>query len=239
MASRPCTAICAGGSPCEAWAVRGSDPALCVAHGGGRWPVGAPAGNTNALRHGYYTGPELPEDCTIDAIIDMLYHKQIALDDFIDQILSIGQPAVEELAHLLKIHGQNASRLGRLLRDRRALSGDAAHEDGYCTTDSLRLRRDGLNAAPLAANGVPSGEEASSQVKAICEATDQNRQEPHPLTLQNAPRNTSGDALAFLLDLKHHTCRALACWKPVPAAACNDAAPPSWGLPSKPSVASV
>jgi hypothetical protein len=122
MASRPCTAICADGSPCEAWAVRGSDPALCVARGGGRWPVGAPAGNTNALRHGYYTGPELPEDCTIDAIIDMLYHKQIALDDFIDQILSIGQPAVEELAHLLKIHGQNASRLGRLLRDRPVLS---------------------------------------------------------------------------------------------------------------------
>jgi hypothetical protein len=59
-------------------------------------------------------------------VIDMLYHKQILLNDFIDQILAAGRPAIEELAHLLKIHGQNASRLGRLLRDRRALSGDAA-----------------------------------------------------------------------------------------------------------------
>ena len=33
---------------------------------------------------------------------------------------------VSELARLLAIHGQNASRLGRLLRDKRALSGDAA-----------------------------------------------------------------------------------------------------------------
>jgi hypothetical protein len=56
----------------------------------------------------------------------MLYHKQILLDDFIDQILAAGRPAIEEPAHLLEIHGQNASRLGRLLRDRRALSGDAA-----------------------------------------------------------------------------------------------------------------
>jgi hypothetical protein len=98
------------GSPCKAWAVRGSDPARCAAHGGGRRPVGAPAGNANALRHGYYAAAQLPEDCTIDAVIDMLYHKQLALDDFIDQVLAIGRPAVEELTHLLMIHGQNASR---------------------------------------------------------------------------------------------------------------------------------
>ena len=134
MTSRPCTATRKDGNPCRAWAVRGSDPALCAAHGGGRRPVGPPQGNVNALRHGYYAArprlPEgdspLPEDCTIDAVIDMLYHKQILLDDFIDQILAAGRPAIEELAHLLKIHGQNASRLGRLLRDRRGLSGDAA-----------------------------------------------------------------------------------------------------------------
>ncbi|MGD2148378.1 MAG: hypothetical protein PVH41_16920, partial [Anaerolineae bacterium] len=90
MTSRPCTATRADGNPCRAWAVRGSDPALCAAHGGGRSPVEAPPGNVNALRHGYYAArPEvaggdspLPEDCTIDAVIDMLYHKQILLDDF-------------------------------------------------------------------------------------------------------------------------------------------------------------
>jgi hypothetical protein len=31
-----------------------------------------------------------------------------------------------ELARLLALHGQNASRIGRLLRDQRALSGAAA-----------------------------------------------------------------------------------------------------------------
>ncbi|MGD2146854.1 MAG: hypothetical protein PVH41_09185 [Anaerolineae bacterium] len=109
MTSRPCTATTAAGNPCRAWAVRGSKPALCAAHGGGRWPVGPPQGNVNALRHGYYAarpaGPDrsggelaegdspLPEDCTIDAVIDMLYHKQILLDDFIDQILAAGRPA--------------------------------------------------------------------------------------------------------------------------------------------------
>jgi hypothetical protein len=56
----------------------------------------------------------------------MLYHKQVALDAYIDRILVTGQPSVPELSHLLQIHGQNASRLGRLLRDRRALCGDAA-----------------------------------------------------------------------------------------------------------------
>jgi hypothetical protein len=68
----------------------------------------------------------LPDHCTIEAIIRMLYHKQVALDDYIDHVLATGSPSIHELIHLLRIHGQNASRLGRLLRDRRALSGDAA-----------------------------------------------------------------------------------------------------------------
>jgi hypothetical protein len=96
----------------------------------------------------------------------MLYHKQLALDDFIDQVLAIGRPAVEELAYLLKIHGQNASRLGRLLRDRRALSGDASDEDGYDIAGPLYLHRGGLSAAWQASNGARSGQEASRYVKA-------------------------------------------------------------------------
>lgn len=31
-AKRPCTAVTQDGEPCRAWARRGSDPALCVAH---------------------------------------------------------------------------------------------------------------------------------------------------------------------------------------------------------------
>jgi hypothetical protein len=126
MTSRRCTATCADGSPCRAWAVHGTDPPRCSAHGGTAQPYGAPPGNQNALKHGYYADPDLPEDCTIDAIIRMLYHKQVSLNDYIDQVLDTGTPSIQELSNLLRIHGQNASRLGRLLRDRRALSGDAA-----------------------------------------------------------------------------------------------------------------
>jgi hypothetical protein len=150
MTSRRCTATCADGSPCRAWAVHGSDPPRCAPHGGGKASVGAPAGNQNALKHGFYAassppaGPQhdqapspweggedpfgtgLPAGCTINAIIHMLYHKQVALDDYIDRILRTDRPPIHEFIHLLRIHGQNASRLGRLLRDRRALSGEAA-----------------------------------------------------------------------------------------------------------------
>jgi hypothetical protein len=133
MSSRPCTATCADGSPCKAWAVRSSDPARCAAHGGGSRPVGAPAGNANALRHGFgaacpagpdHGGGNSPDECSIDTIIDLLYQRQLQLDDYIDQVQEAA--TLIELTHLLRIYGQNASRLGRLLRDRRALSGDAA-----------------------------------------------------------------------------------------------------------------
>jgi hypothetical protein len=50
--SRRCSATCANGKPCRAWALRGSEPALCAAHSG---KVGAPPGNKNAQTHGYYS----------------------------------------------------------------------------------------------------------------------------------------------------------------------------------------
>ncbi len=123
---RRCTATCRSGAPCRAWAVRGTDPPRCASHGGSESPPGAPQGNTNALKHGYYAKPHFPEDVSIDAIIDNLYQRQIALDAFITDILAADGASIMELTHLFRIHGQNASRLGRLLRDRRALSGDAA-----------------------------------------------------------------------------------------------------------------
>lgn len=121
--SRKCGATCADGSPCNAWAVRGSDPPRCSAHRD-RHDWGAPAGNQNALKHGYYAQPDLPNDCSIDAVIDDLYQRQLLINDYLDTVLP--NASIEEICHLLRIHGQNASRLGRLLRDRRALSGDAA-----------------------------------------------------------------------------------------------------------------
>jgi hypothetical protein len=83
-------------------------------------------GNQNARKHGFYARADLPEGCSIDVIIDHLYQRQVELDAYIEDILATGDPSIQELVHLLKTYGQNASRLGRLLRDRRALTGDAA-----------------------------------------------------------------------------------------------------------------
>ncbi len=124
--STRCTATCRNGAACRAWAVRGSDPPRCVHHGGSTSRTGAPRGNTNAVKHGFYAGPQPPDGVSIDAIIENLYERQLRLDAVIDEILVANQASLVELTHLLQLHGQNASRLGRLLRDRRALSGDAA-----------------------------------------------------------------------------------------------------------------
>lgn len=40
--------------PCNAWAIRGSDPPACATHSG-RAVGGAPLGNKNALKHGFYS----------------------------------------------------------------------------------------------------------------------------------------------------------------------------------------
>ncbi len=128
--STRCSATTKAGRPCRAWAVRGTDPPRCAAHGGGKAPVGAPLGNQNALTHGFYSSrpPELPPgapDLTrIERIIADLAAKQVALSTYIDRHKH--DVPTPDLVEMLRLHGQNASRLGRLLRDKRALSGDAA-----------------------------------------------------------------------------------------------------------------
>jgi len=125
MTSSPthCTATTARGTLCKAWAIPGSDPPRCGAHGGGSKHPGAPAGNSNAATHGLYAHTVCP--ASIAEIIDDLAAKQARISAYIDSCIDDGLP-VDTLAHLLALHGQNASRLGRLLRDQRALSGEAA-----------------------------------------------------------------------------------------------------------------
>ena len=49
-----CTGTVLSGEPCRAWAVRGSEPPLCAVHAGLNQGAGAPKGNKNALKHGFY-----------------------------------------------------------------------------------------------------------------------------------------------------------------------------------------
>lgn len=135
MKSRRCTAICLDGSPCRAWAVRGSEPPCCAAHGG----VCAPRAGGSALEDpldapGEQADP--PEDCTIEAVIADLFQQQRQLDAYLRRAWH-SEIDVRELAQLLRVHGQNAQRLGRLLRDRRALSGKAA--DGIAGAMAMAL----------------------------------------------------------------------------------------------------
>ena len=60
------------------------------------------------------------------AIVLDLLAKQNRLSRYIDSHLGDEKMALPDLARLLAIHSQNASRLGRLLRDKRALSDRAA-----------------------------------------------------------------------------------------------------------------
>jgi hypothetical protein len=50
-----CAAVRKDGRPCRAWAIVGSEPALCAVHAGRNAGKGAKKGNRNALKHGYYS----------------------------------------------------------------------------------------------------------------------------------------------------------------------------------------
>ena len=77
--SQRCSAKRRDGQPCNAWAVKGSDPPLCAAHGGTDAQIGAPPGNQNALTHGFYAAPDNPP-ATVEEVIPDLALKQQCLD---------------------------------------------------------------------------------------------------------------------------------------------------------------
>jgi hypothetical protein len=98
--------------------MRGRD--VCSAHAG---RTGAPRGNRNRETHGLYARPARPL-ASIDDVLDDAMQKHTQLSAYIEQ--HTGDLPIVELVKLFALHGQNASRLGRLLRDKRALSGQSA-----------------------------------------------------------------------------------------------------------------
>lgn len=106
---RACTATCADGSPCRAWAVRGSDPPRCSPHGGGRRPVGAPKGNQNARSHGFFARTKLTPPGRSRA----LQRKDNAIADLCIRHLRLIRHIEEHKAHL---HVSKLALLFRLYR---------------------------------------------------------------------------------------------------------------------------
>jgi hypothetical protein len=68
-----------------------------------------------------------PDLTHIEAVVADLAERQAQLTEYLAALMDRGAD-VEEVARLFALHGQNASRLGRLLRDQRALSGESADD---------------------------------------------------------------------------------------------------------------
>lgn len=87
---------------------------------------GAQPGNHNALTHGAYAAPAI-QITGIDDVIADVQTKQSRLSALLDELVLTGDTDnLETITKLFALHAQNASRLGRLLRDQRALSGASA-----------------------------------------------------------------------------------------------------------------
>jgi hypothetical protein len=74
---------------------------------------------------------------TLDMVIAELRERFTQLGKMIDRLASAEEPKDGLLVKVFAQHAQSASRLGRLLRDRRALSGEAA--DGFVGALGLAL----------------------------------------------------------------------------------------------------
>jgi len=96
-------------------------------------------GPRTSPKHGFYSAP-LGELSSLDDLIQDLAIRQARLSAYID---SLGDDiSIDEVVRLLRLHGRNASRLGRLLRQKRATSGEAA--DGL--SDAIAQTLDELSA---------------------------------------------------------------------------------------------
>ena len=130
---RKCSAITNAGRPCRAWAMRDSDPPLCPAHAGANQGAGAPAGNQNARKHGFYS-----QHFTRQELADLV---TLAGDPSLDDEIALARVALRRLFNFLNDEDDLTPRemgaigpliftgtraVAELLRHQRAISGEAA-----------------------------------------------------------------------------------------------------------------
>lgn len=126
-----CSHLTKKGNPCRAWAITGSDPPACSAHSRANRGAGAPAGNQNRIDHGFYG-----RVYSLEEIADLVAH---AVDESLDDEIAAVRVAIrrvfeqlehdlvaEEYAKLAALIFTGANTVARLLRARRALTGEAA-----------------------------------------------------------------------------------------------------------------
>ena len=101
-----CTALTNAGRPCQAWAVHGTDPPRCAAHGGME-PTGDDLDAEEALEQEIYA---------VRRILWMLL-------DHLDEDPELG---VQQLARIAPLMLNTTRTVAQLLRDQKALSGETA-----------------------------------------------------------------------------------------------------------------
>lgn len=131
--SKRCSAATTSGAPCKAWAVRDTDPPLCSTHAGRTHGAGAPYGNQNAVRHRFYShffnNQELADMVAnldnVDDIDDEIAIVRVLLARLLPKLESPADLPTAEVAALVPLVLNSTGRIAHLLRDRRALSGQA------------------------------------------------------------------------------------------------------------------
>lgn len=138
--ARKCAATTAAGRPCRAWAMHDSDPPICNIHAG---TAKAPTSNDNAKTHGFYSRAYTDQEIAdlITYAIDETLDDEIAVTRValrrVFTLLKLANLEPKEYTHLASLAFVGARTVGRLLRDKRALSGEAA--DGLTTTLTAAL----------------------------------------------------------------------------------------------------
>lgn len=140
-----CTATTKSGRPCRSHAVRGSDPPRCSVHGG----LDLSSQHGDLVPSSESAGAGLPvagKASEPQPVVELpdLSHQIFSLDSMISGLSSFIQRRQEaddfstgEYVLLLRLHGQLISRLGRLMRDQRALTGEIS--DGFAAAVNQAL----------------------------------------------------------------------------------------------------
>lgn len=127
-----CTATTRKNEPCRAWSIRGRVPPLCSTHARHNTGAGAPAGNQNARKHGFYatvlTEQELADlvayadDPPID---DALALTSVALRRLMPYLRTMPEiPTPEDIQRLTAVAGlvfTGSNTLARLVTIRKSL----------------------------------------------------------------------------------------------------------------------
>lgn len=135
-----CTALTAKGNPCQAWAMHGRD--LCAVHAKVNAGSGAPAGNQNATRHGFYRSI-----LTADELADLVANAD---NDTIDDEIALTRVTLRRLMKYMQEGDAILNESVRLLSQQ----GNITHEQLMEILDAISSSAGLLKAiAPLIFTG--------------------------------------------------------------------------------------